>query len=142
MTLLPAMFNISFSHLCGGRFVDNSLGGETIFQVVSNCAVVREVWLILPRCFLHLVSVFRRALLIGANWSPGCFTSSNPTSDFGMRWIIFVSCTDRIPLSLPREARPTPSWWPSTSEGACGSAFTARWAPLSRSAGELVRGIL
>jgi hypothetical protein len=86
----------------------------------------------------NLFSVFRRALPIGESWSRGCFTSSSPTSGFGMRWTIFVSSTDLILLSLPRGVRPTPSWWPSISEGACGSAFTALWVSLSRSAGEFV----
>jgi hypothetical protein len=93
-----------------------------------------------PGCVItfNLFSVLRRALPIGESWSRGCFTSSSPTSGFGMRWTIFVSSTDLTLLSLPRGVRPTPSWWQSISEGACGSVFTAPWVPLSRSAGELV----
>ncbi len=76
-------------HLCRDRFVDSFLCDETVFQVVSDCAVMRKVWLTLPRHFPYLVSMFRRALPIGESWNRAYSISSRPMTPSGMRPISF-----------------------------------------------------
>jgi hypothetical protein len=126
-----------FCQWCNGGFVDTFLCDETIFQVVSDCAVMRKMCLVLLHHFLYLVSVLRRALPIGGSWSPGCSTSSRPISAFRMRWTTSDSSTGQIRPSSPREGPLTPSWWLYTSGAAFGSGFMDRWDPPSQLEGEL-----
>jgi hypothetical protein len=138
MTLLPAILEIPCCRRGPGRFVGNFLYDEAAFQVVSECAVTREVLLILPRFFFYLVSVFRRALPIGESWSPGYSTSGWLTNVSRTRWTTSGSSMDPTQLSLPREGPQMPSWWQCTSGAACGSGSMGRWDPPSQLEGELV----
>jgi hypothetical protein len=138
MNLLSAMFNIPFSICVVVDLLTTSLCGETAFQVVPGCAVMREVWLILPRHFLYLVSVFRRVSPIEGGWSPGYSTSGWPTNVSRTRWTISGSSMGPIQLSSPREGLRMPSWWQCISGAECGSGSMGLWDPPSQLEGELV----